>query len=171
MSYNNFNSARADPVSSTYAPLTEDTLIAVYNMDGLKKAVIGVEFGDYIDPGFPINHVAFNTLKRMFTTTFAVVGSTSTAPQSFFHLAITKPDDINVLNASVKVGFSEAYFALARNIGFPGSHGPRGEYAYGIFLPSTNPEYAASDGALPSLIIAMHGGPTWQGGPGVYTRD
>jgi hypothetical protein len=80
MSYNTLLSARADLVSSTYAPLTEDTLIAFYNIDGSKKAiVIDVESGDSINPGFPINHVAFNALKRTSETSFAVTGSTSTA--------------------------------------------------------------------------------------------
>jgi hypothetical protein len=74
-------------------------------MDGSKKAVINVESGRYIDLGFLINHVAFNTLERMSDTSFAVIGWTSIAPQSSFHLGITKPDDINVLKASVKVGF------------------------------------------------------------------
>lgn len=107
-------SARADLVSSTYAPLTEDTLIAFYNIDGSKKAiVIDVESGDSINPDFPINHVAFNALKRTSETSFAVTGPASTASQSFFHLDITKPDDINVLKASVKVDFPETYLALA----------------------------------------------------------
>ena len=71
----------------------------------------------------------------------------------------------------MKVGFPETFFAPARNIKFPRNHGAGGEYAYGIFLPPTNPEYAAPDGALATLIVAMHGGPIWQEGPGVYMRD
>lgn len=120
-------SARADLVSSTYAPLTEDTLIAFYNIDGSKKAiVIDVEPGDSINPGFPINHVAFNALKRTSDTSFAITSSTSTAPQSFFHLDITKPDDIK----------------------FPRDYGAGEEYAYGIsFLqqtPNTQPRWSPS---------------------------
>jgi hypothetical protein len=105
----------------------------------LKKAiVIDVESGDSINPGFPINHLAFNALKRTSDTSFAITSSTSTAPQSFFHLDITKPDDINVLKASVKVDFPETYFAPVRNVKFPRNHGAGGEYAYGIsFLQQT----------------------------------
>jgi hypothetical protein len=136
-------SARADLVSSTYAPLTEDTLIAFYNIDGSEKAiVIDVESGDYIDLGFPINHLAFNALKRTSDTSFAVIGSTLTAPQSFFHLDITNPDDINVLKASAKVDFPETYFAPTRNIQFSRNHGPGGEYMKFSFLqqtPNTQP--------------------------------
>ena len=40
-----------------------------------------------------------------------------------------------------------------------------------MFLPPTNPEYAAPSGALPPLVLAMHGGPTWQEGLGVCMRD
>lgn len=39
-------------------------------------------------------------------------------------------------------------------------------------FPSSNkPQIHSPDGALPPLIVAMHGGPTWQEGPGVYMRD
>jgi len=62
---------------------------------------------------FPINHIAFNALKRTSETSFDGIGSTSTAPQLFFHLDITKPGDINVLKASVKVDFPETCFAPA----------------------------------------------------------
>jgi dipeptidyl aminopeptidase/acylaminoacyl peptidase len=141
-------------------------------MDGSKKAiVIDVKTGDYSDPSFPVNHVAFNALKRTSDTSFAVIGSTATAPQSFFHLDITKPSNVNVLKASVEIGFPLTYFAPARNIKFPRNHGPGGGYAYGIFLPPTNSQYTGPDGALPPLIVAVHGGPTWQEGPGVYLRD
>lgn len=38
-------------------------------------------------------------------------------------------------------------------------------------FPSSNkPQIHSPDGALPPLIVAMHGGPTWQEGPGVYMR-
>lgn len=57
------------------------------------------------------------------------------------------------------------------SIKLPRSHGLGGDYAYGIFLPPTNPEYAVPDGALPPLMVAMHGGPTRKEGPGVYMRD
>ena len=161
-----------DLASSTYAPLTKDTLIAFYNVDGSKKAiVIDVNTGEYTDPGFPINHVAFNALKRTSDASFVVIGSTATAPQSFFHLDTARPDKINVLKASVEVGFPGTFFAPARNIKFPRTYGPGGGYAYGMFLPPTNPEYEAPNGSLPPLVLAMHGGPTWQEGPGVYMRD
>ena len=123
-----------------------------------------MESSDYIDRGFPINHVAFDTLKCMSDTSFAVIDSTLTVPMSFVRFEITKLDDINVLKASVKVNFPETYFAPARNIKFPRRHGPGGEYPYAIFLPPTNLEYATPDGGLPPLIVAMHGGPTWQEG-------
>ena len=128
--------AFTNPASSTYAPLTKDTLIAFYNMDGSKKAiVIDVKSGDYSDPGFPINDVAFNALKRTSDTSFAVIGSTATAPKSFFHLDITNPSKINVLKASVEVSFPETYFAPARNIKFPRNHGPGGDMPTACFFP------------------------------------
>src|SRR5271163_4938197 len=39
------------------------------------------------------------------------------------------------------------------------------------FHSSNKPQIHSPDGALPPLIVAMHGGPTWQEGPGVYMRD
>ena len=158
--------------ASTYAPLTQEKMIAFYNMDGAKRGiVIDIETGAYTDPGFPIIDMDLNALKRTSDSSFALIGATATAPKSFFHLDITKPSELNVLKASTKVTFSDEFFARAHNIKFPRTRTQGGGFANALYFPPTSPDFHGSEGSLPPLIVSPHGGPTAQVMPGVYMRD
>lgn len=112
--------SRTDLTSSTYAPLTKDTLIAFYSIDGPKRTiVIDVKSGDHTDPGFPANHVVFNALKCTSDTSFAVIDSTTTAPQSLFHFDITQPFKIQVLKDSMDVKFPPTIFRAGTKYKIP----------------------------------------------------
>ena len=141
-----------------------------YIKDGAKNAiVVDVETSTYTDPHFPINDL--NALKRISDTSFAVIGSTKTVPTSLFQLDIAKSSEITILKKSVEINFSEAYLSHPSNIRYPRIYGPGGGDAYGLYLPPRNPKYVGPKDTLPPLIVAMHGGPTWQVGPKINMRD
>jgi dipeptidyl aminopeptidase/acylaminoacyl peptidase len=157
-----------------YTPLGDaDTLLAFCNKDGAQTAlVINAKDQTYKSAGFPVNQVYFNSVKRVNATQVAVIGATATAPASFMLLDLEKPDIPEILKSSIDVtNVSGEYFSKARTIKFQRTHGPGGGDAYGVFLAPTNPDYLAPEGTLPPLIVAIHGGPTWQEGLGVYMRD
>lgn len=156
-----------------YTPLLDDdTLLAFCNKDSAHDAlVINAKDNTYKSAGFPVNQVYFNSVKRVDATKVAVIGATATAPASFFLLDLEKPKSPRILKSSIDVDFSGDYFSNARSIKFPRTHGPGGGDAYGVYLAPNNPSYSAPDGTLPPLIVAVHGGPTWQEGLGVYMRD
>jgi dipeptidyl aminopeptidase/acylaminoacyl peptidase len=158
--------------SSTYAPLTGPKLLAFYNLDGAKRAiVIDVATGDFTDPDIPINDVSFNTVKRTSPSSFAVIGSTAEAPKTLYHIDLSNGANMKALKTSMKISFPKTFFSPAQNIKYPRTRSPEGGHAYGLFFPPTNPDFTAPNASLPPLIVAIHGGPTWQTGAGLSLRD
>ncbi len=158
--------------SSTYASLSPDKLVAFYNLDGAQRAImIDVETGDFTDPNLPINEVSFNALKCTSLKSFAVIGSSADAPKTLYHINLDNPNDMKVLKTSMEISFPKTFFSAAQNIKYPRSQSQEGGHAYGLFFPPTNPDFVGPQGTLPPLIVAIHGGPTWQTGAGLYLRD
>ena len=156
-----------------YTPLMDDdTLLAFSNLNGNHTAlVVNTKTNECKEAGFPVNQVYFNSVKRVSATEVAVIGATAEAPVSLMLLNLDKPNIPQILKSSIDVSFPGTYFSKAKSIKFPRTYGPGGGHAYGVFLAPNNPEYSAQPGTLPPLIVAVHGGPTWQEGLGVYMRD
>ena len=156
-----------------YTPLADDdTLLAFCNLKGKHDAlVIDTKANTYKSAEFPVNQVYFNSVKRVSATKVAVIGATAGAPASFMVLDLKKPSIPRILKSSIDFDFTRDYFSKAKSIKFPRRYGSGQGDAYGVFLAPANPGYAAPDGTLPPLIVAVHGGPTWQEGLGVYMRD
>jgi dipeptidyl aminopeptidase/acylaminoacyl peptidase len=55
------------------------------------------------------------------------------------------------------LGFDTEWFSQPTHVTFDSAGGRR---AHGLFYPPTNPEVEAVDGALPPLVVMIHGGPT-----------
>lgn len=159
--------------SSTYAPLTSEKLVAFYNLDGAKKAiVIAVATGDFTDPDIPINDVGFSAVKRTSPNSFAVIGSTADHPKALYHINLDKPTNMQSLKTSIELPFPKTFLSTAQSIKYPRTRGSSQDgHAHGLFFPPTNPGFTAPQGTLPPLIVAIHGGPTWQTGPGLSLRD
>jgi dipeptidyl aminopeptidase/acylaminoacyl peptidase len=155
-----------------YTPLTDDTLLAFCNKDGSHDAlVINAKSNTYTRTGCPINQVYFNSVKRISASKVAVIGATATNPSSLYVIDLAQPQTPRLLKSSIEISFSPSYFSKANLIKFPRVHGPGGGHAYGVFIPPHNPDFTAPSDSLPPLIVAIHGGPTWQEGLGVYVRD
>jgi dipeptidyl aminopeptidase/acylaminoacyl peptidase len=156
-----------------YTPLMDDdTLLAFCNMDGAHDAiVINTSANTYKRTNCPVNQIYFNSVKRVSATKIAIVGVTATSPSSLYIMDLARPETPRLLKSSIDISFPPSFFSKATPIKFPRIHGPGGGDAYGVFLAPYNPDYTAPPDTLPPLIVAIHGGPTWQEGLGVYLRD
>jgi len=77
----------------------------------------------------------------------------------------------SVIKKSTNTSLPEDYVSQAQMITYPRVHGPGGGSAYGLFFQPRNPKYSPPEGSLPPLIVATHGGPTYQTGSGFSLRD
>ena len=158
--------------SQTYGPLTPDSLVAFANKDGRRNLIlVDVKTSSWKDLGCPVVEAVFNALKVVESNTVAIVGATPSIAQSLFLVDVNNASTPKVLKSSVDKRLPEEYASVAKNIRFPRVHGPGDGHAYGLFFPPTNPQYEAPAGSLPPLVVAVHGGPTFQEFPGLYMRD
>jgi dipeptidyl aminopeptidase/acylaminoacyl peptidase len=67
-----------------------------------------------------------------------------------------------VLRRSFKTPFDEAYVSVPEEISFPTSDG---QVAHALYYPPTNPDFSATEGERPPLLVFIHGGPTAQALP------
>jgi dipeptidyl aminopeptidase/acylaminoacyl peptidase len=147
------------------------SVLASYNKDGSQRLIIiDVAKSASIDPGFPMNDITFNALKRVSSTTAVIIAATATQPKTLWKLDLPSSES-TVLKASASIDVPESVFSLAEGITYPRVYGPGGGIAHAVYLPPTNPDYTAPEGTLPPLIVAVHGGPTWQMGSGLLLRD
>ena len=158
--------------SQSYGILSPDSLVAFANKDGRRNLIlVDVKTGSWRDLGCPIIEAVFNALKVVDPTTVAIVGATASITQSLFLVNLNNASSPKVLKSSVDKVLPEAYASIAQNIKLPRVHGPGGGHAYALYFPPTNPMYQAPEATLPPLIVAVHGGPTYQQFPGLYMRD
>ncbi|KAK5045022.1 hypothetical protein LTR84_010170 [Exophiala bonariae] len=157
---------------SSYAFLSPVKLVACYNKDN-RWAIIQVDTDTlkWRDLGSPIVQIGINALKAVNDTTFAVIGSTPCLPDVATLVDIKQPGLGTILRKSSSSSLPDDYISSPQNVTFPRVHGPGGGNAFGLFLPPRNPRYRGPEGTLPPLIVAMHGGPTFQTGSGFYLRD
>ena len=158
--------------SSAYGILSTDSLVAFANKDGKRNLItVDLNTGSWKDLGCPIVEALFDSLKVVNSTTVAIIGATSNISQSLFLVDINSASSPKVLKSSIDKGLPEGYASMGRNIKFPRTHGPGGGPAYATYFPPTNPKYEGPENSLPPLIVAVHGGPTYQQFPGLYMRD
>lgn len=156
---------------SWYAVLTSDTIVAFYNFQGsLKGITVDIKTGKHNDPGWPINELTWNAVKRISDTSIAVVGMSAQAPIGLYQLDINSPH-CQILRSSIDIPIPVQYLSPSLNHTFPRKYGPGGGHAYCLFKTPTNPDFKAPPGELPPLIVAMHGGPTYQELSGFKLRD
>ena len=163
---------KADDPSSTYVPLTVNLLVAAANRGGQRSLLfIDPNSGDHTNPGYEINELEFKALQRVSDNSFVVIGATSISLKSLYLCQTSDKPETRVLKASTELGLDSAYLSPAQPITYPRKQGPGGGEAYGLFYPPKNPSFEAPSDELPPLIINMHGGPTWQWGPGLSLED
>jgi dipeptidyl aminopeptidase/acylaminoacyl peptidase len=86
-----------------------------------------------------------------------IVGSSATTAPAVQRFDVTRPDDVEPLNAQRDLGITPEWFCAPEHIEFPGGDG---RPTYANFYRPTNPNAEPLDGELPPVIVMIHGGPT-----------
>ena len=90
-----------------------------------------------------------------------MTGGTTISPPAVYLIDISKPRKMKVLKSSATIDLPREIFASPKTITFPRTNGSdRSRPSYAVFVPPWNPSFRAPPGALPPLIINIHGGPT-----------
>lgn len=156
--------------ASTYTFITPSAIVASVNCQSRWTIIlINTVTSEWSDIGCPI--VEVNSLKAVSSTSFAIIGATPSLPSSVTVVDIDKPGIGSIIKKSTVMTIPEEYCSPAQPITFPRIHGPGGGNAYGLFFPPRNAEYTGPPGSLPPLIVAIHGGPTFQQPSGFSLRD
>ncbi len=88
----------------------------------------------------------------------AFVGTGDTTP-AVLVLADLSDGSVEMLRSSAQFTVESGYVSAGRAVEFPTAGG---EVAHGFFYPPCNRDFVPPDGALPPLIVKIHGGPTSQ---------
>ncbi|KAJ9601981.1 hypothetical protein H2200_013540 [Cladophialophora chaetospira] len=155
---------------SSYVLLTANILVACFNVDD-RWTVIMADMStlEWRDLSCPIVEITTNTLQRVSDTSFAIIGATTSLPMLLTVVDINEGGLGTVLKVSSPKSIPESYVSVPHPITFPRINGS-GD-AHGFWYAPKNAEYEGPPGSLPPLIVAVHGGPTYQEGTGFSLRD
>jgi dipeptidyl aminopeptidase/acylaminoacyl peptidase len=150
-------------------PLNKDEIIITYT----KEATNGILLYNIPNKSateLPLGLVSISgaAISRVSDTQFAVIGGTKTTPNGLYLVDVTKPPEKQLLKTSSGVEISPAYLSPTQTITFPRTHGnDLNSNSYAIFVPPYNENFSAPAGAIPPLIIFIHGGPSSHADPGL----
>lgn len=148
--------------SSTYGFLDKNTLVAAYTKAGATGIII-YDITTNVATELPLDivHVDFKGIRCISPTTFLVHGGTTKTPPALYLIDITRPKEKLVLKTSMTIDLPLEIFSPSQTITFPRTHGSDlSRSSHAIFVPPYNPNFEATTGSLPPLIINIHGGPT-----------
>lgn len=111
-------------------------------------------------------------MARISDTKLVVIGSTATAPDALYLIDVKHPSEPKVLESSADLGIPTSLYSKAEHISFPRVYGNNKDgLGHALYLPPKNPEYEAPEGAVPPLVVHLHGGPTAHEAPGLSLRS
>ncbi|KAE8150689.1 Alpha/Beta hydrolase protein [Aspergillus avenaceus] len=144
--------------SSTYISLDETTLLAAVVTRATSKTVlINTTTCTATDLHLPYVDIGTraNGVHRVSKNSFAIVSSTTTAPQelSLITLTATTPTR-TTLTSTAPFTIPETYISQCEEITVPGEHP-----IYSFYFPPRNPNFEATPNTLPPLLVYVHGGP------------
>jgi dipeptidyl aminopeptidase/acylaminoacyl peptidase len=144
--------------SARYAVLADGSVVFARRRAGYDGLAVRSPDGALVDLDVPFS--AVGAVRRAGAGAVAVVaGSPTTEPGVFRVDAATSA--VSVLRAPRDLGVDPAYLSVPEPVTFP-SAGPSGatRTAHGLFYPPAHAECRGPDGALPPLLVVIHGGPT-----------
>jgi dipeptidyl aminopeptidase/acylaminoacyl peptidase len=103
-------------------------------------------------PFIPFDQIG--AVKVMPDGTLLLLAGSGREPAS---IALLTPQGVQVLRRSAPVDLPEGMISLAQAIEFSSADD---RTAYGFYYPPTNAGHQAPEGALPPLLVRIHGGPT-----------
>lgn len=139
---------------STYAFASAQRIICSYNENGSAHlANLDTTSGELT----PIE-VPYTIIGNIHATAERVVFTAASPTQSdvIVQLDLTN-NTLEVLRRSRNTQVDPAYISVPQSLEFPTEHGLT---AYAFYYPPLNPDFKAPEGALPPLIVEIHGGPT-----------
>jgi dipeptidyl aminopeptidase/acylaminoacyl peptidase len=153
--------------SSINIPLNESELIITYTKEAT-NGVILYNLPKKTTTELPLGlvHIFGAAISKVSDTQFAIIGGEKTSPEGLYLVDIAKPSEKQLLKSCSGVEISPSYLSPAQTITFPRTHGndlPSNSHA--IFIPPKNDDFSAPEGALPPLIISIHGGPSSHANP------
>jgi dipeptidyl aminopeptidase/acylaminoacyl peptidase len=158
-------------ISSTFIPLTEDTLIATWTKDAREILLsIHLSTSTHSTVSESLTGIANKALQRLSDKEFVVIANSPTKPKALYRVELSQSQpQLNVLRSSLSLDISEEFYSKAEHISFPRTRGSGklGTIAHAFFFPPQNANYSGTPGTLPPLIIEMHGGPTANVSPGL----
>jgi dipeptidyl aminopeptidase/acylaminoacyl peptidase len=142
--------------SHTFVFDSSNHIICAYTKDGLwhlaslnptKKTLKPIET--------QINQIIWGNLAAKNGKVF-LIGGSATEPSSIVQIDL-ESKETEILHRSREITVSKEYVSIPSAIEFPTKNG---RTAFGFFYPPQNPEYEASQGERPPLLVVSHGGPT-----------
>ena len=155
---------------SSFAFLTAETMVASFNYHN-RWTVITADTRTlhWSDLSCPIVE-GWGMLKPVSVASFVILGSTTALPMTLALIDINEGGLGKVLKISSPKTLADKYVSLPHPITFPRLQEFGGE-AHGFFYLPKNADFQGPAGTLPPLIVAVHGGPTFQEGIGFSLRD
>lgn len=150
--------------SSTYIHLDEKTIVAAVITNATSKIMI-IDISNSSIRDLELPYVDFATsasgIYRVSSTSFAVVGATTTSPQELALISIT-PHEVQrtVLASTASFALPSEYVSVATHMTAPQKHGPQcnGD-VHMFFFPPCNPEFESDKETPPPVLVFVHGGP------------
>ncbi|KAJ5176232.1 uncharacterized protein N7482_002109 [Penicillium canariense] len=147
--------------SSTYTSLDEQTIVATVITHATSKVVLIDTVTSSVQE-LDLPYVDIDTIRRVSSTSFAVVGSTRTSPQELALISITPSFETNrkVLTSTASFELAHDFVSTATEYTAPQKHGPiQDSNVHMFYFAPRNPEFQADEKSLPPLLVYVHGGP------------
>ncbi len=148
------------PSRNSYVPLTANTLLATYQKNATSHAVIiNAEEESYQDLELPL--VQISQMARISGNSIVLIGATKSLPMALYRVDVTQPCTLEGLKSSIDMRLPRGMLSIPQHISFLQTDGDFREHlSHAVFLPPTNPNFKATPGTLPPLVVYLHGGPT-----------
>ena len=147
-------------------------MIASYTKDARWSFIlIDLTNDTWRELNLPVSDTITLAQTALSSTRIALLGSSETSFNTIYTLDIADTK-LNAIKAASEFPMPASLVSRPEHISFPRLHGEnRKGLSHAIFYSPQNPDYQASSGTLPPLIVCVHGGPTSQTGTGLSITD
>ncbi|WP_309232908.1 S9 family peptidase [Blastococcus sp. TML/C7B] len=148
--------------ASRFALLDDGRIVLAHGREGRDRLVVRSPDGGLRE--VELAYAALRDLVAAGNDVVCVAGGPDSEP-----VVLRVPLDGNapvVLRPARDLGLDPAWFSRPEHVSFPTEDGGTGiGVAHALVYPPANPEVTAPDGALPPLLVLVHGGPTSAASP------
>ncbi|GAB2909491.1 S9 family peptidase [Rhodococcus aerolatus] len=148
--------------NSRYALLDDGRVVLARPRDGADRLVVLDPDGSTRELDTPF--AAFRQLRSRGAEVVCVAGGPASEPVV---LRVGVDDGaVRVLRPARELGVDPGWFSRPEHVTFPTPDGGSGvDHAHANVYPPTNPDVTGPEGALPPLVVVVHGGPTGAASP------